>query len=357
MNEEVTQITLREQLESAFDKHQEPKNNLVVKGIPTGDTVIGNASYTENPPISNKPRDEHGKFSKADVQVDDKTAPANAVDISTESATPAVQRPTTWKKEHLPLWDKIASGQPLTDVEAKQLASYTTQRENEYKNGVSTYKAEAENARHLQEAMAPFMPDLQRHNINPIDWIKNLGNAHRTLAMGSAEQKLQMFQQLAHDYGIPLGAVSQAQQGGIDPTVMALLDKIQKLESGVSEVATWRQQQEQQAIQGEIAKYQDAEKYPHFELVRGNMAQLLQSGSAQDLQTAYDMAAKPIEDLIASRLSKVQPQQLNVQAAQEAKAKAISPKSSTPRGKVTAPQAKDLRAQLEDAFDRHAGRV
>ena len=53
--------------------------------------------------------------------------------------TPSVARPTTWKKEYLPIWDKLTAGEQLTPDEALKLAEYTgVQRESEYKKGVST---------------------------------------------------------------------------------------------------------------------------------------------------------------------------------------------------------------------------
>jgi hypothetical protein len=85
------------------------------------------------------------------------------------------------------------------------------------------------------------------------------------------------------------------------------------------------------------------------------MARLLESGAAPDPQTAYEMAAKPIEDLIESKLSQVRVQQPDaIAVAAAAKAKVISTKSSTPRGQAKTP-AKDLRGMLEDAYDQHAG--
>jgi len=39
---------------------------------------------------------------------------------------------------------------------------------------------------------------LQENNIAPQQWISNLGTAHKTLALGSPQEKLQMFAQLAN---------------------------------------------------------------------------------------------------------------------------------------------------------------
>lgn len=351
----MSQSTLREQLEAAYDLHDTgddaPNTDKVVEALNEPAVKIEPIDAETSEAKAERLRDGQGKFTKTESAVNQ----ADSVPQVDKPDEPApIQRPTTWKKDYLPIWDKLSAGQPLNPDEARKLAEYSNQRENEYKSGVSSYKAEAENARTLQDAISPFLPELKQHNINPTEWIRNLGNAHRTLAMGTSEQKLQMFQNLAHSYGIPLSAVQQHQDGQLDPAIVSLMNEINQLKNGVSEFSGWRQQQEQQAIQQEISKFQDAAKYPHFEMVRSNMARILQSGEATDLQTAYDLAAKPIEDLIEQRLSQVSAHQPDpVAAAAAAKAKAISPKSSTPRGQVAKPAAKDLRSQIESAYDQH----
>jgi len=88
------------------------------------------------------------------------------------------------------------------DVSQSQLAEYIQQRESEYARGVSTYKHEADAARQLNEAIAPFMPNLQKHGMEPTQWIRNLGTAHERLALGSPQDKIQTAAQLIRDYGI-----------------------------------------------------------------------------------------------------------------------------------------------------------
>ena len=172
-----------------------------------------------------------------------------------------------------------------------------------------------------------------------------------------------MFQKLAQDYGIPLGAVQQAQQGSIDPALMGLMEQFQQLRGQVQEVTGWRERQEQQRITQEIAAIQnDAETYPHFEKVRGTMAQLLESGLAPDLKTAYAKAVRMDDEVWQAeqaRLSQVaQAAQAQSQVVAQAKAKAVSPKTSTPSGVVASkPPATDRRAVIAAELDAHGGRV
>ena len=120
---------------------------------------------------------------------------------------------TTWKKDFIPLHEKLDQGLPLTPDEARRLAQYNIQRESEYATGISMRKDRATRLESVEKAIEPFLPLLQQHNVTPDRWIQSLGQAHQTLAMGTPEQKLQAFQRLANDYGINLGAVQQSQNG------------------------------------------------------------------------------------------------------------------------------------------------
>jgi hypothetical protein len=341
-DEIIPQTTLRETLETNIDAAE-------AGTLPTIDEAAADT----------RARDEAGRFARkeADAAVTTPTQAKAPVAPQAQLDPLTALRPTTWKKEYLPLWDKAATGRPLTKDEWKKLAEYNGQRENEYKTGVSTYKAEATAAKELQEAITPFLPELQANNIAPAAWIKQLGQAHYALAKGNPELKLQVFRELARQYNVPLGAVLQNPEQ-VPPIVNDLLGQIQALKEQVSGVTTWRQQQETTSLTSEIAKYaNDKVNYPYFEAVRGTMAQLLETGLAQDIPSAYPKAIWMQDDVREAeklRLSQAS-QQTNVVV--KARANAVSPKSATPSGQVTNAKAKDIRSGLEDAFEQVSGRV
>lgn len=361
------QITLRDALAANLEAAENGTLGQTVDAAPIDTT--NDAGTAED-----RARDEKGRFAPQASA----PAAAEAAPTSTPSATdaapvaePQLQRPTTWKKDYLPIWDKLATGQPLTPDEAKKLAEYSNQREKEFATGVSTYKAEATKAKELHAALEPFMPELQQHNINPAQWIANLGNAHRALALGSPEQKVQMFTQLVKDYQVDLNSLLQHlgvnadQAGQIAPVVTQLMQKIQQLEQGVNTVTSWREQQEAERVQQALSKFQDAEKYPHFEQVRGTMAQLLESGLAPDLDTAYTKAVRMVDEVWqqeqerqAQAHAAAQQQANKAAAVAKAKATAVSPRSTTPSGAVTNAGPKDRRAILAEQMEQlGSGRV
>ena len=212
--------------------------------------------------VDNEPlRNEKGQFASKESEapaeeVTPEEAPSENTEVAAEAETteeepeptPETPRPTTWKKEYLPLWEKLDKGEALSSDEAKKFLAYTTQRESEYKKGVSAYKAEADNARSLTEAIAPFVPELQQNGIHPAAWINNLGRAHMILSKAPYEQKMQVFQRLAQDYGIDLN-LGQVNSGTDttqyqDPQALALKQQIDQLNQRVQQVDSWREQEE-----------------------------------------------------------------------------------------------------------------
>lgn len=127
---------------------------------------------------------------------------------------------------------------------------------------------------------------MQRRGIDPSQYIQNLARADQILTNAPYEQKVQLFQRLAADYGIQLNGNGQAQQ--FDPYTQQLMNQLNQVNQEVSSIKGRFAQEENQRLKNEIEKYRsDVEKYPHFDVVREEMAQLLELGKAQDLETAY----------------------------------------------------------------------
>jgi hypothetical protein len=284
---------------------------------------------------------------------------SNKDETQEEEAKP-VSRPSTWKKEYVQIWDKMESGEQISKEDFTKFAEYANQRESEYKKGVSTYKAEADRAKSYENAIAPFADNLQRRGIQPTQYIENLVRAEQILSNAPYEQKVQVFQKLAADYGIQLNGNGQATQ--LDPYTQQLMNQLNMVNQEVSSIKGRFAEEENQRLMGEIERVRsDVEKFPHFDVVREEMAQLLELGKAQDLETAYAKAVRLNDDVFAIEQDKLlkNAQKQTSKATQVAKAKAaaVSPKSVTPSGKVAdTGDKKDRRAliaeQLGDAMSR-----
>jgi hypothetical protein len=301
---------------------------------------------------------------KAEISEPDSEEPAESVssdepEETDEEPQEKITRPSTWKKEYVQIWDKMEKGEQISKEDFTKFAEYANQRESEYKKGVSTYKAEADRAKSYENAIAPFADNLARRGIQPTQYIENLVRAEQILSNAPYEQKVQVFQKLAADYGIQLNG-GQATQ--LDPYTQQLMNQLNMVNQEVSSIKGRFAQEENQRLMSEIQKYQsDTANYPHFDVVREEMAQLLELGKAQDLETAYKKAVRMNDEvwsLEQERLLKDAKQQaIKAQQVAKAKAAAVSPKSVTPSGKVSEPgEKKDRRSliaeQMGEALSR-----
>lgn len=294
---------------------------------------------------SERPRDESGKFAKTSQQSEASVTEASDDNYEQEEVKVETKpRPSSWKKDYEEHWGKLDP----------TLQDYIQQREADYAKGVSTYKNQWDMAAPIVEAIRPFEQTLKQNNIDPARWISQLGNAHSQLVYGSPEQKLQMFAQLANDYGVNLGQLTG--QTGYDPQFSQLAQELNQIKNQWTSFQSQQEMQEQAQLQNEIASFKDDK--PYFDEVRETMAGLLQSGMANDLQSAYDKAIR-LNDDVFQRVSATHAQKS--EAAQrekvaQAKAKVLSPKSTTPTASATngGKSASSAREAIMQAMEQHS---
>lgn len=295
-------------------------------------------------------RDEHGRLLPGKAE-----KPEPQVSAPVIPAKPASPPPSSWKKDHWESWNKIASENP-------QLADYLNQREGEFAKGVSTYKQEYDSVRPLQEAIQPFLPELQRNGVQPAQWIQMMGTAHQRLLYGSPQEKLQMFAKLSQDYGVPLQAL-------YDPQVQQQFLMQQTMQPPVQQPDVGALVQEkftEMAAKNDLQQFEAAKDasgnplYPHYEAVRSDMALLLESGKAPDLKSAYEKAIRMNDDIWtaeqAAKQAAAQSLAQTVQTKQvlKAKAAAVSPRTATP-GAGQTQTTTGRRAAIEAAVEAHSG--
>lgn len=364
--------SIREALESAVSAEEAKQSGIVAEAAaepveqvqPAATEVpIGDASVEAKP---ERKREDDGKFAK-------ETQREKAIRLGTirpagapkEAATPVAEvpaapvaaklpRPDSWKKERQADWDGMSAAQQ----------AYVKEREDQYFKGVSTYKQEWEGAKPLLDAIAPFLPTLQQHGIKPDTWITSLGRAHHMLATGDGQSKLQMFQKLAQDYGVPLQALYDPQAA--QQFVQASMQRPAQQAQAPQDVGgTVRQILAEEKAKNDFAEFSRdiAEKYPHYETVKPDMALLLEAGKARDYPSAYTMALRLHDDLFAAeqdakaKAAEAARQEASRNAVAVAKGNAVSVRSATPAS-AGAKQPTTRREALEAAYDQHAsGRV
>lgn len=315
-------------------------------------------------------RDEQGRFApKTETQP---AAPSQEPQEAAQgqpatTAAPAAQEaeqplwsrpPLSWKKDYHQAWATV-------DPKVRE---YVWQREEQMRKGVEPLLTKAQFADKMAQAIEPYLPTIRGMGLDEAAAVQALMKADHTLRTSDAQTRLQMFSQLAQQYGVDLSALTggasipgaAAPQPSFDPRLIQLQNELTNIRG---EVVGWKQQQEAaQAAQLQNEIYAFAQQAEHFETVRPTMVQLLQSGVAQDLQDAYDKAIRLDSDLFAQMQQAQQAQQqatrsaeLN-KAAKAARAAAVSVRGSTP-GTNTAPKAQDRRSLLAEQFDGIESRI
>ena len=336
---------IRSALEEAFESGSEtPEAEVVEREQPATDVV-------EHEPASGetqaRARDEQGRFASKATE-----APEPAPQVE-QPAAPTRNPFSSWKPDAQQALMKAERGEALTPEELKLLRVEAERRESDFHRGVSEFKSHSERAKAYDQAIAPYQQHLQKLGVDAPTAINALMRADVTLRTSDPATKAQYFAQLAREYGIDLSQVQNQQP--LDPQTQFLHQQLNELRQQQQLWQNQLQQQEQMRVQQELQQFATADR-KHFDAVRNDMADLLETGKAKDLQEAYDMAVWMRPDvrqtLIEQQLADAQSKALAQAQAQRAKTAAVSVKGSSPIGAGGQPVNGSLRdiiaAQLAD---------
>lgn len=339
-------MDLKDALESAFaeqDKTAEPAP------APAEPAPVADAENAE--PIaqdSGKPRDERGRFAAATPAADPAPAAAQAEPATAEpsSPPPPARNPfSSWKPEAQQALLKAERGESLTADELKLLRVEAERRESDFFKGIGEFKSHADRARQYDQVIAPYKSTLEKLGVDAPTAIFALLRADHTLRTGDAKTKAVLMRQLAQEYGVDLAQEITP----VDHQTYLLQQQYQELQ---------RQQQmwqNQMQMQGQREAAIEIERFkanaPHLDAVRDEMALLLETGKAQTLQDAYDMAVWMRPDIRQSLIERQKAEAAQQVQAQRAKAAQVSVKGSSPAAGGVQPIKGSLREQLESAFN------
>ena len=242
--------------------------------------------------------------------------PTNGV---TDPAATTLEPPKTWRKEAAATWATLPP-------EAK---AEILKREEDIFKGIEAYKADAGFGKSIKTIMDPYLPIMRQYNIDPAVQVQNLMNAHYTLAMGSAEQKVALFQQLARDYKIDLAGMQFGDEAPyIDPAVKNLQNELQAVKSQLSSAEQARLTETKQALEKQIDAFAQDPANVHFNEVANDMAVLLEKGICKTLPEAYERAIWMNPAVRAKELTRQQAE-ASKKAADEAAARAAAARKAT----------------------------
>jgi len=321
---------LREALEQAFETDKTAAN-----------TVENTVVQPEVDQQHEQPRDEQGKYTNLDQT---ENAPVEQTEI---------KAPSSWKAEAKQAYIKAERGEALTPQEIKILTAEANRRESDFLKGIEEFKGHAHKAKAFEQAISPYMQNIQRTGLDAPQAIQRLLRADNTLRNSDPATKAQYLHQLAQEYGVDLGLAQQPQN--VDPQTQYLINQLNELRQTQQLWQNSLQQQEQAKANQELAQFATADK-EHFDAVRNDMADLLESGKAQSLQDAYEMATWMRPDirqtLIERQTTEARRQQEEQARNQRAKAASVSVKGSSPTSSGSQTVAGSLREILESQFDK-----
>lgn len=221
-------------------------------------------------------------------------------------ATPAIQPPSSWTAAAKA---EFAKASPVVQQEVLR-------REQQMHDGIAQYKEKATYAETIQKAIAPFEQTIRSLGVTPDVAVHTLLNADHQLRYGSPAEKMNSLLNIAKGYGIDLSQGIPEQQQ-IDPNFQYLQQELQSTKQQLNQFLTAQEQREQAELNSMLEQAKQGKD--HFDVVRNEMAALLQAGTAKDINEAYDMAVWARPDLRQALLTKQLEEKLAADAQRRAK--------------------------------------
>ena len=307
-------------------KEREPETVEAV-AVETVDTPVDTPVVSEG-----KTRDDKGKFTKKDAAPIDEAKDITPVEKE-------IEPPKSWAD------DKKAKFKELPP----DVREYILQREDEAHKQFTKQDDERLFGKQLKDVITPYMPIITAEGGNPATAVQSLLNTAYLLRTGTQQQKTQLFQQLAQQYDIDINAVAQPQRQ-VDPYIQQIENRLSQFEQKLTHDISLQERQEYDKNVAEVNAFAANPAHTHFEQVKPQMAPLLASGQAKDLQEAYDMAcwANPT---IRSTLLEAQEADKAVKRKEEMEAKrkaAVSVTGSPAKSNGNALPQRDLREELRE---------
>lgn len=206
-------------------------------------------------------------------------------------------------------------------------------------------------------AIKPFSELIRAQGAHPAQVVAGALNMHYALAKGTPQQKAAVIQGLAQQYGVALGDGGEGQSETTQPSA-----EVQQLRQMLGGVIHHLRGQEQQQVQQQYAAAENfigqfasgsQREYMNDQRVTNLMADLIERGTAQSLEDAYDKAVYAFPDIRAVLLEKDAARR----AAEARTATHEAPaRGGAPVAAVMAPNESTIRGDIERAWSASSSR-
>jgi hypothetical protein len=168
--------------------------------------------------------------------------------------------------------------------------------ESDYKSKLET---NAENQRYadgLRSAFQPYEAMLRAEGATHEGAIQNLLDTSYKLRNGTPQQKAELFDQLARQYGVDHDLLSVEDDVFVDPQIRDLQSQIADQNTTIQKMANSTQQEQNDAATRQVEEFMNQVDdggtllHPHFVTVQPDILALINSGQATTLEQAYEKA-------------------------------------------------------------------
>jgi hypothetical protein len=364
----VDEPSLRDSLADAFDSAPDEGGDAQPAPAPASAAAESDAED------AGRVRDGLGRFVSKDgaaegtgkpaegQQAPAALAPAPSPEGTAEAPAAPVKPPASWTPVAREHWSNLPA-----PVQAE-----VARREHQIQQTLNETQNERQMAAAFRRTVEPYLDIMRMEGASdPFAAIANTFDVVRTLRMGTPTEKAQRVAQLVSVYGVDVAALDSAlagvpmpqqAQGGVDPTMVQSLvqQQLQPLMQAAQQRRMMQVQQVEQEISQDIQKFMADPKNEFFADVREMMADAIdiaeKQGRTLTLADAYDQACYLHPEVRKVILERQQSAGVKTrhQAAQRARAAAVSVRGAAPVGNPNVAEPSSTRDAIEAAIEAHS---
>jgi hypothetical protein len=247
--------------------------------------------------------------------------------------------PTSWKGEAQAKWDALPP----------EIKAEVHRREADFHNGLKAYKGKADTFDLLDAEIRPYEAMIRAAGTNAVHAIKDFFNTAYQLKTGTPESKVETLLAIANEYGVDLSLMPDVQeriaagQPVVPPEYQQLQQQFRQLQESVQQRELREKHEKEEAERAEMESVAQetaawAAGKEHYEAVKLDMAALLESGRAKDLDDAYNKATWAHPEVRAKLIAQQQEVTRKQAVERAAAAKKAASTNVTTRGTPPAKQ-------------------
>lgn len=246
--------------------------------------------------------------------------------------------PNTWRRDLESEWANLP----------ERVREEIHKREQDFHAGVRQYRDAAGFGQSMAQEFLPYQQVIRERGLTPQGIVRDILRSLNTLVTGSEEAKTQEFLNLANAYGINLDNVMSLRQRApsqAEVDLTPVLQRVDAIEARFTQAEQERERLQREEDEANVNAFLSDPKRPHAKAVSREMASLLLSGQARNLEEAYEKAIWIHPEVRQKLLQQQEKERQKREAEEAAAAKKAAAANVNRRGSHPAPAK---RGTMED---------